>query len=121
MGPHSRNLFEILKEGGPAQLFIVALMIFCTGWLIVRRVIGCFRAGNIEATRDIAQLLAAPIMAILVSIIRVAKGVLAFFTHGLDSDLALFLNLEEASTVCSIALLCFIASSIALMLPQKQC
>ncbi len=114
-----QELFDL----GVFNVFALMLAIGCTLWLVISRVRGCFRHRAPDVAIDLACLLAAPVVGTLISIFRCAAVTAAYVSNNpdlLDIDRALSWSLREASTTSSLALICFLAGLVSLMLPQKR-
>jgi len=113
------NLFELLKEEGPAGLLAAALIVVFTAALLISRIRGCFRIQPANTGRDLAFLVAGPISAMLLSTMKAIAAAQSLVAGGFDADFPLKYGLTGATAICSLALLCFAVGVIAFALPTK--
>ncbi len=109
-----------LLSAGPVCLIVGFLCVLFPTWLLVIRIVACFRPLPPNPARDIALLLAAPVCAILLTLIQGAVGTMVLLRGGIDADYALSYGLHGPVIVCGIALTGFVVNVIALMLPERK-
>ncbi len=114
-----QSLADSLIELGPLPALALLISLVCTTWLVIGRFRGCFWFREPTPVRDLGFLSAAPVAAILTSIANVASGTVTYMRGGIDVDWVLWQCLNEAASICFMALGCFLFGVLSLMLPTK--
>ena len=109
-------MLELGPIPGGALLFAMA----CTIWLVLSRVRRCFRVRGSSTVRDVGLLFSGPVMAILISFVKVAVYARAYLQGGLDVEMGLIASLHDAVRICVIGMSCFAIGICSLMLPTKS-
>jgi hypothetical protein len=118
--PAPPGLIEELFAMGPLPLLVVLAIVGVTLWLAVSRVRRCFRSADVPIVRDLAMFFAPPLAAVLLSLVLAANGTIAYAEGGIDTYYAALYALKNVGMICEIALLCFLISLVAMVLPAKR-
>lgn len=109
----------VLRGGEPLPFFAAGFIVFCTIWLLTRRIYGCFRVCRPAPVRDVVLLITGPVCALLLITKQAALGTMTLLGRGIDAEYALLDGLLAPMLVCEIAFWCFVLGVIAFLLPSQ--
>ncbi|MEP6671690.1 MAG: hypothetical protein ABJF10_21195 [Chthoniobacter sp.] len=117
----TQSMMSWIQGLGIVPAAALTFAIACTLWLVGRRVFDCFRFREPTVVRDLALLLSGPVIAILVSALKVSVGARLYLRGGIDTDFAFIGILDEVQDICLIGMVSFAMGVCSLMLPAKAC